>query len=85
MQVFPDIGVAAYLQNNWHEPGFAIRSLSDKKPVLGNEDLVIVASPDPTGAQDCMKLNSTVPADVPLVLFNPRLVSGARDQLDSLV
>jgi Domain of unknown function (DUF1995) len=77
IQIFPDIGVAAYLQNSWPDPAFTLKSLNDKKPVTGEEDLVIVASPDPTGAQDCVRVSKLVPSFVPMVLFNPRLVSGA--------
>lgn len=76
VQLFPDIGVAAYLQNNWEDVAFSMKSLKDKEPLDGDEDLVIAASPDPTNASDCVRLNQLVPADVPLALFNARLVSG---------
>ena len=77
VQLFPDIGVAAYLQNNWEDVSFEMKSLKDKEPVDGDEDLVIAASPDPTNADDCVRLHKMVPEETPLALFNARLVSGA--------
>ena len=78
MQIFPDIGVAAYLRNAWEDAGFRITSLNDRTPVTGTEDLVIMAAPDPPGAEDCVRVNRMVSADTPLVLLNPRIVSGAK-------
>jgi hypothetical protein len=68
--------VASYLKNEWGDATFSIKSLRDRKPLNDNEDLVIVAAPDPPGAEDCIRVNRMVPAETPLVLFNPRLVSG---------
>lgn len=78
LQVFPDIGVAAYLKRTWTDAEFRLASLNDRKPVVGDEDLVIVAAADPQGAGDCVKLAEMVPPTTPLVLFNARLVSGAQ-------
>lgn len=36
----------------------------------------MLVSPDPPGADDVIRINRMVPAEVPMVLFNPRLVSG---------
>jgi hypothetical protein len=76
MQIFPDIGVASYLKNEWKDAAFTITSLNDRTPVSGLEDLVVLAAPDPPGAEDCIRINRMVPAETPLVLFNPRIVSG---------
>jgi hypothetical protein len=77
VQVFPDIGVASYLKNQWADAAFTITSLNDRKPVSGEEDLVILAAPDPPGADDCIRVNRMVPTSTPIVLLNPRIVSGA--------
>ena len=78
LQLFPDIGVAAYLRNAWGDDlPFRIRCINDRKPLYEDEELVIVASPDPQSVAECMKINDMVPSNVPMVLFNPRLVSGA--------
>ena len=77
-EVYPDVGVAASLENQWGEDvRFRIASLSDRAPLTGDEDLVIVAAPDPPGQAACMQLHTCAPPDTPLVLFNPRLASGA--------
>ena len=75
--MFPDIGVATYLKRTWSDAAFRVASLNDRRPVAGDEDLVIVAAADPQGAADCVKLAELVPPATPLVLFNARLVSGA--------
>lgn len=77
LQVFPDFGVASYLKHNWQDTTFTLASLGDRLPLTGAEDLVVVAAPDPQAAEECVQLNRMVPAHVPMVLFNPRLVSGA--------
>ena len=70
--------MAAYLRNAWGDDlPFRIRCINDRKPLYEDEELVIVASPDPQSVAECMKINEMVPAHVPMVLFNPRLVSGA--------
>eukprot|EP00892_Ulva_mutabilis_P004356 jgi/Ulvmu1/2292/UM013_0139.1 len=76
--VFPDIGVASYLKNAWAGDGmaFEVGSLNDRLPLRGEEDLVVLVSPDPPGADDVIRVNRMVPAEVPMVLFNPRLFSG---------
>ena len=75
--MYPDVGVAASLQNQWGEEiGFNITCLGDRKPLTGEEDLIILAAPDPTGQAACIALNGMVTPDTPLVLFNPRLASG---------
>lgn len=47
MQVYPDMGVAAMLKNQWPEVSFNFASLSDRKPVSDEDDLVVLAAPDP--------------------------------------
>lgn len=51
MQIYPDMGVAAMLKNNWQDAEFAFASLSDRKPVSEDDDLIVLAAPDPQGVQ----------------------------------
>jgi hypothetical protein len=74
--IYPDIGVASYLKNAWTDANFGIASLNDRNPLAGDEELVIFAAPDPRGAEDCVRVAGMVSMDVPVVLFNARLVSG---------
>jgi hypothetical protein len=74
--IYPDIGVASYLKNAWGDADFGIASLNDRNPLTGDEDVVIFAAPDPRGAQDCVRVTGMVNVDVPVVMFNARLVSG---------
>ena len=43
------MGVAAMLKNQWTDMTFSVASLADRKPVSEDDDLVIVAAPDPQG------------------------------------
>lgn len=46
--LYPDMGVAAMLQNMWgEEAGFAIASVNDRKPLTDEDELVVFAAPDP--------------------------------------
>jgi hypothetical protein len=49
MQVYPDSGVAAMLQNSWKEGNYRISSLTDRRPVDEADDLIVLAAPDPQG------------------------------------
>ena len=48
--MYPDMGVAAMLKNQWADMNFSVASLADRKPVSEDDDLVIVAAPDPQGS-----------------------------------
>jgi len=48
-QVYPDSGVAAMLQNSWKDGNYRISSLTDRLPVNEEDDLVVLAAPDPQG------------------------------------
>ncbi|KAG2454248.1 hypothetical protein HYH02_001282 [Chlamydomonas schloesseri] len=82
--VYPDAGVAAMLSHQWADRQFNISSLNDRKPVDADDDLVVIACPDPPGAEECMRLVRTMgqqaetegALDRPIVLFNQRLSSG---------
>ena len=63
---------------------FRITSLNDRLPVQVDDEVIVVACPDPQGAEETMKLvRSAGEQDEkqsreyrPIVLFNPRLSSG---------
>ncbi|KAG2489429.1 hypothetical protein HYH03_012066 [Edaphochlamys debaryana] len=82
--VYPDAGVAAMLTHQWQDRLFNISSLNDRRPFDKEDDLIVVACPDPPGADDTMRLVRQVgEADEeagtlgrPIVLFNQRLSSG---------
>ena len=44
------MGVAAMLKNQWADMNFSVASLADRNPVSEDDDLVIVAAPDPQGS-----------------------------------
>lgn len=48
--MYPDSGVAALLKNTWKDFPYSLSSLTDRKPVAVEDDLVVVAAPDPQGA-----------------------------------
>jgi hypothetical protein len=82
--IYPDAGVAAMLSNQWPDRTFVISSLNSRRPVAGEDALVVVACPDPPGADDCLRAvrltseqdeQAGVP-ERPVVLFNQRLSSG---------
>lgn len=82
--IYPDAGVAAMLSNQWPDRTFAISSLNSRRPVAAEDALVVVACPDPPGADDCLRAvrltseqdeQAGVP-ERPVVLFNQRLSSG---------
>jgi len=37
------------LKNQWPDAGFRFASLSDRKPVSEDDDLIVLAAPDPQG------------------------------------
>ncbi|MCJ1467936.1 hypothetical protein MMC07_006561 [Pseudocyphellaria aurata] len=49
MQLYPDSGVASMLQHQWQDAPFRIASLGDRNPVKDEDEIVILAAPDPQG------------------------------------
>lgn len=49
--IYPDMGVAAMLQSQWPDIKFNLSSLNDRRPVGPNDDLVVIATPDPQGLE----------------------------------
>lgn len=51
-QLYPDIGVASMLQNQWGpDVAFQIAAVNDREPVAEDDELVVLAAPDPQSAQ----------------------------------
>ncbi|DBA86430.1 hypothetical protein WJX79_010680 [Trebouxia sp. C0005] len=74
--IYPDMGVAAMLKNQWPDAGFNFASLSDRKPVSEDDDLIVLAAPDPQGLEAVKKATAAAETVAPIILFNPRLASG---------
>ncbi|KAL3143325.1 hypothetical protein ABBQ38_002162 [Trebouxia sp. C0009 RCD-2024] len=74
--IYPDMGVAAMLKNQWQDADFAFASLSDRSPVSEDDDLVVLAAPDPQGLDAVKRATYAAENVAPIVLFNPRLASG---------
>lgn len=49
MQLYPDMGVAAMLSNEWKDRDFEIASISERSAVVEEDDLVVIAAVDPQG------------------------------------
>lgn len=52
VQLYPDIGVASMLKNQWGpDVAFQIAAVNDREPVAEDDELVVLAAPDPQSAQ----------------------------------
>lgn len=74
--IYPDAGVAAMLRNQWTDASFSVASLNDRKPVEEEDELVVMAAPDPPSLDDIVKISNGLLPTQTLVMFNPRLTSG---------
>jgi hypothetical protein len=74
--IYPDAGVAAMLRNQWSDAEFSISSLNDRKPVEDDDELIVMAAPDPPSLNSIMKISNGLGMEQSLVMFNPRLASG---------
>jgi len=74
--IYPDAGVAAMLRNQWSDAEFSISSLNDRKPVEEDDELIVMAAPDPPSLNSIMKISNGLGMEQCLVMFNPRLASG---------
>jgi hypothetical protein len=43
------------LSYQWQDRTFAIDSLNARRPVEASDELVVIACPDPPGADDCLR------------------------------
>lgn len=74
--IYPDAGVAAMLRNKWPDAPFQLSSLNDRLPVKQDDQLIVVAAPDPPGLDAVIKLSASLEPGQSLIMFNPRLASG---------
>ena len=54
------MGVAAMLKNSWTDCPYKIASLIDRKPVSEDDNIIVIAAPDPLGGHICTDLNSSI-------------------------
>eukprot|EP00884_Botryococcus_braunii_P002935 jgi/Botrbrau1/12642/Bobra.67_1s0008.1 len=75
--LYPDTGVAAMLRNQWQDANFGIGAISDRVPFREDEQIIVLAAPDPQGLAECKAVaaQATEYGKV-VILFNPRLASG---------
>ncbi|KAL9264464.1 hypothetical protein AKJ16_DCAP20272 [Drosera capensis] len=75
--VFPDAGAAPLLQYRWKDAAFAFSSLSDRKPVGVEDEIVVMLVPDYQMLEYVERIASNLSDDPPrpLIMWNPRLVS----------
>lgn len=75
--IFPDAGAAALLKYLWKDAAFGFSSLSDRKPVQIEDDIVVMVVPDYQMLEKVQKIVSDLSDDPPrpLIMWNPRLIS----------
>ncbi|EIE23477.1 hypothetical protein COCSUDRAFT_65935 [Coccomyxa subellipsoidea C-169] len=73
--LYPDMGVAAMLRNEWKDRDFEIAAISERSAVAEGDDLVIIAAVDPQGLNEAKRV-AAGSSFTPVILFNPRLASG---------
>ncbi|KAG0626237.1 hypothetical protein M758_2G113400 [Ceratodon purpureus] len=79
--IFPDAGVAAFVKYQWKDVPYVFGSLNDRRPVSNEDEVVVLLTPDHQGLPDVERINTTLAGDDdtparPMVMLNPRLVSG---------
>ena len=45
------------LRNQWGDAPFGFSSLNDRKPVDASDDIIVLAAPDPPGADDAIRIS----------------------------
>lgn len=75
--IFPDAGAAALLKYQWKDAAFRFASLSDRKPVESEDEVIVMLVPDYQMLEYVQKIASDLSDDSPrpLIMWNPRLVS----------
>ncbi|OVA17020.1 protein of unknown function DUF1995 [Macleaya cordata] len=75
--IFPDAGAAALLKYRWKDAVFGFSSLSDRKPVESEDEIVVMVVPDyqMLGYVEKIAANLSDDPPRPLIMWNPRLVS----------
>ncbi|XP_071725502.1 uncharacterized protein [Rutidosis leptorrhynchoides] len=75
--IYPDAGAAALLKYNWTNATFGFASLSDRKPVEKEDEIVVMVLPDYQMLEYVERIASDLSDDPPrpLIMWNPRLIS----------
>lgn len=75
--VFPDAGAAALLKYKWQDAAFGFSSLSDRKPVEKEDEIIVMVVPDYQMLEYVERIASDLSDDPPrpLIMWNPRLIS----------
>ncbi|CAL9102043.1 unnamed protein product [Musa textilis] len=75
--IFPDAGAAALLKYQWTDANFGFSSLSDRKPVDSEDEVVVMVVPDYQMLEYVERVATLLSEDPPrpLIMWNPRLVS----------
>ncbi|CAN6455976.1 unnamed protein product [Victoria cruziana] len=75
--IFPDAGAAALLKYRWKDATFGFSSLSDRKPVYNEDEVVVLVLPDYPMLEYVEKVATQLSEfpQRPLVMWNPRLIS----------
>ncbi|KAI0488067.1 hypothetical protein KFK09_027891 [Dendrobium nobile] len=75
--IFPDAGAAALLKYQWGDANFGFASLSDRRPVEKDDEVVVMLVPDYQMLEYVERIASQLSDDPPrpLIMWNPRLVS----------
>ncbi|KAH7543071.1 hypothetical protein FEM48_Zijuj02G0144400 [Ziziphus jujuba var. spinosa] len=75
--IFPDTGASALLKYQWKDAAFGFSSLSDRKPVEPEDDIVVMVVPDYQMLEYVERIASNLSDDPPrpLIMWNPRLIS----------
>ncbi|XP_059648533.1 uncharacterized protein LOC132294632 [Cornus florida] len=75
--IFPDAGAAALLKYQWKDAVFGFSSLSDRKPVAIDDEIIVMVVPDYQMLEYVERIASALSDDPPrpLIMWNPRLIS----------
>ncbi|XP_076932382.1 uncharacterized protein LOC143597888 [Bidens hawaiensis] len=75
--IFPDAGAAALLKYRWNDATFSFASLSDRKPVEKEDEIVVMILPDYQMLEYVERIASHLSDEPPrpLIMWNPRLIS----------
>ncbi|KAJ4809688.1 hypothetical protein LUZ62_022254 [Rhynchospora pubera] len=76
--IFPDAGAAALLKYQWTDAKFGSASLGDRNPVDKEDEIVVMIIPDYQMLEKVEIIANQLSDDPPrpLIMWNPRLVSG---------
>jgi hypothetical protein len=64
------------LRNQWDDAAFTVSSLNDRTPVDPEDELIVMAAPDPPSLDKIVAISNRLEPSQTLVMFNPRLSSG---------